>query len=203
MASASPVDAQLKQVAAGLRALKSRYEMYFQGVERIEPAVARSNFEKELQALKAQRVTNTALRFQIQQLAQSYQTLSTRWMRIARQIEEGTYKRDLRRAKKLAQRHERNSQPPAAPEVPLDIPIEVAPRQRVRSNPAMERLFSDYRSAKRAAGQDTAGLSYESMAKKLAPKVAQLNRKYGAGNYQMDVVTDEEGRIRIRTRGKP
>jgi len=83
-----------------LSRVKHLYEQHFQGIERIEPAIPRKQFDRAMHQLRKSQPRNTALRFRYQTLVQRYTTLQTYWRRIARQIEEGTYRRDLLRARK-------------------------------------------------------------------------------------------------------
>lgn len=90
----------LSDAEVQLSRIKHLYEQYFQGIERIEPQIPRKQFDRMLHQLRKTQPRNTALRFRFQTLIQRYTTLQTYWKRIARQIEEGTYRRDLLRARK-------------------------------------------------------------------------------------------------------
>jgi len=79
--------------------LRSLYDQYFMGIERIEPQTARKDVERRIQILRKTQIRNTALRFRFQNVLLRYNTFSAHWMRICRQIEEGTYKHHLRKAK--------------------------------------------------------------------------------------------------------
>lgn len=83
-----------------LSRIKHLYEQWFQGIERIEPQIPRKQFDRALHELRKIKPRNTALRFRFQTLIQRYTTLQTYWRRIGRQIEEGTYRRDLLRARR-------------------------------------------------------------------------------------------------------
>ena len=83
-----------------LSRVKHLYEQWFQGIERIEPQIPRKRFDRTVHALRKEQPRNTALRFRFQTLIQRYTTLQTYWRRIGRQIEEGTYRRDLLRARR-------------------------------------------------------------------------------------------------------
>jgi len=83
-----------------LSRIKHLYEQWFQGIERIEPQIPRKQFDRALHELRKESPRNTALRFRFQTLIQRYTTLQTYWRRIGRQIEEGTYRRDLLRARR-------------------------------------------------------------------------------------------------------
>ncbi len=83
-----------------LSRIKHLYEQWFQGIERLEPQIARKQFDRMLHELRKVKPRNTALRFRYNMLIQRYTTLQTYWRRVARQIEEGTYRRDLLRARR-------------------------------------------------------------------------------------------------------
>lgn len=100
------------------------YEQWFAGIERIEPARERDAFDKLMRTLQQDRPNNTASRFRHQQLTQRYATYTTYWRRIARQIEEGTYKRDIAKARKNKQRREQESSPRGGA-FELDVEVEL------------------------------------------------------------------------------
>jgi hypothetical protein len=90
----------LSDAEVQLSRIKHLYEQWFQGIERIEPQIPRKQFVRTLNLLHKERPRNTALRFRYQTLIQRYTTLQTYWRRIGRQIEEGTYRRDLLRVRR-------------------------------------------------------------------------------------------------------
>lgn len=90
----------LSDTEVQLSRIKHLYEQWFQGIERIEPQIPRKQFDRALHELRKTKPRNTALRFRFQTLLQRYTTLQTYWRRIGRQIEEGTYRRDLLRARR-------------------------------------------------------------------------------------------------------
>lgn len=93
------VDALLTELESRTDRLRALYEQYFLGFERLEPQVVRKDVERRMQALLRIPFRNTALRFRFTMLQQRYNTYQTYWMRTCRQIEEGTYKRQLQRLK--------------------------------------------------------------------------------------------------------
>lgn len=80
--------------------LKSLYQQYFMGIEKIPPHILRKDVERSIFRMRRSKIQNTRVRFKFQQLVQRYNTYDQYWGRIMRQIEKGTYKRDLRRAAK-------------------------------------------------------------------------------------------------------
>jgi hypothetical protein len=74
--------------------LRSQYELYFMGIEKIEPVISRDKAKGEIRKLIGPHVKNTALKFKIQQLKARLISLENYWERTNRQREAGTYRRD-------------------------------------------------------------------------------------------------------------
>lgn len=94
---------ELSDACAALEAeveeLKVKYEMYFLGVELREPAKWREETKKKVVRLKEQFTRNTGLRFRLQSLHARFISYERLWLRSAREREEGTYRRDLFKAR--------------------------------------------------------------------------------------------------------
>lgn len=116
-------DQVLHDTEVKLARLRALYEQYFQGIEKLEPHVARKDMDRSVELLRKSLPRNTALRFRMQQLAARYGTYITYWQRISRQIEEGTYKRDILRAQrsKSAPSHHGASEEASAWEIEVDV----------------------------------------------------------------------------------
>uniref|UniRef100_UPI001CDA8C7D hypothetical protein n=1 Tax=Stigmatella hybrida TaxID=394097 RepID=UPI001CDA8C7D len=87
-----------------LAALRATYEQYFLGNERFPPSRAHEDFKKRLMKLKGSNVRNTAAKFRLNSLQNKFLTYERLWMRTLQEIEAGTYKRDLLKAKRRAQK---------------------------------------------------------------------------------------------------
>ncbi len=112
----------LKDLDVRLNQLKALYEQWFQGYERLPPVKRRDALERELLRARKNQPLNTALKFRFQTLWQRWTTLSTHWQRVTRQIEEGTYKRDIQRMKRRRKRREERAQPRgSAVEIDVDL----------------------------------------------------------------------------------
>ena len=113
----------LSDAEVQLSRIKHLYEQWFQGIERIEPQIPRKQFDRALHELRKVKPRNTALRFRFQTLIQRYTTLQTYWRRIGRQIEEGTYRRDLLRARRRreASRAERQQERAGRSSSPVEL----------------------------------------------------------------------------------
>ena len=72
--------------------LRALYEQWFQGLERLEPTIPRKNFDRFMEQLRRDRPRVTGLKFRYHNLVQRYTTYVMYWRKVARQIEEGTYR---------------------------------------------------------------------------------------------------------------
>jgi hypothetical protein len=93
------IEKLIGELEIGLDRLRSLYEQYFMGLERIEPAVVRKDVDRRVYVLRREQIRNTGLRFRFQMLLQRYNTFQAHWQRICREIENGTYKRHMARAR--------------------------------------------------------------------------------------------------------
>ena len=116
-------DVLLHDAEVKMKRLKALYEQWFQGVERLEPTVPRKDLDRLFQALNKEKPRNTAARFRLQQLQARYNVYVSYWQRVARQIEEGTYERDLRRVRR--RRGGVPMEPSAAKTDELDVDVDV------------------------------------------------------------------------------
>jgi hypothetical protein len=112
----SEVEIQIGDVEVAIDRLRSLYDQYFMGIERIEPAVARKDVDRRIYLLRKEQIRNTALRFRFQMILQRYNMFQSHWQRVCREIENGTYKRHVVRAEQRFGRtgpKRRSSAPPA------------------------------------------------------------------------------------------
>jgi hypothetical protein len=79
--------------------LKVRYEMWFLGVERNEPNRVREELKKKVLRLKERFTRNAGIRFRVQSLHARFISYERLWLRSAREKEEGTYRRDVFKAR--------------------------------------------------------------------------------------------------------
>ncbi len=89
----------LEELELKVDRLRALYDQYFMGIEKIEPLVQRKDVDRRIYQMRREQIRNTALRFKFNMIVQRFTTFATYWQRVARQIEEGTYRRDLMRAR--------------------------------------------------------------------------------------------------------
>jgi hypothetical protein len=95
--------------------VRSLYEQYFMGIEKLEPTVPRKDIDRRIHILRKEQIRNTALRFRFQMVLQRYNTYQTHWQRICRDIENGTYKRHVIRALRRFGSKRPSQRPPSSP----------------------------------------------------------------------------------------
>ena len=96
------VDVALEELENRLERLRALYEQYFMGIERIEPAIPRKDIDRRIYVLRREKIRNTAKRFKLQTIISRYNTFQQYWQRICREIEQGTYKRHVIKAERIA-----------------------------------------------------------------------------------------------------
>jgi hypothetical protein len=100
-----------------LETLKARYEQYFLGIEKLAPNRWREEVKKKVMRLKGAFTRNAALKFRIQSLHARFLSYERLWLRSTREKEEGTYYRDVFKAR-LRGQHEEEAAPPSEPPPP-------------------------------------------------------------------------------------
>jgi len=96
--SAQSLAARVDELERALERLRATYEAYFLGIERRAPEMARQQLHHKLLELQGVPMVNTALRFRFQNLVQRFTQLAGHWNRTLREIEAGTYRRDVLKA---------------------------------------------------------------------------------------------------------
>jgi hypothetical protein len=201
------LNAEVGAAEEELEALKARYEMWFLGVERREPARWRDDVKKKVLRLKTAFTRNAGLRFRIQSLNARYLAYERMWLRSAREKEDGTYRRDVFKARLHARAAERKAQAearqareagqpasPAAPAAPVATPAASGAARPAAPAPAapagdarMRALYEEYIAAKKRCNEDVSRLTYDSVAKSIAKQVPDLMARYKAKSVDFKV----------------
>ncbi|HSN16133.1 MAG TPA: hypothetical protein VLT61_15980, partial [Anaeromyxobacteraceae bacterium] len=104
-----------------LEEIKVRYEKYFLGVERKPPHREREELKKKVLRLKSAFTRNAGLKFRVQSLHARFLSYERMWERSVREKEEGTYHRDVFKARihrqaqeqRAAEKEKEEAPPPA------------------------------------------------------------------------------------------
>jgi hypothetical protein len=87
----------LDELVKKMDRLKVLYEQYFMGIEKIEPQTARKEVTRKMLELTQLNIRNTAIRYRFNALNQKFGVYTTYWNRTLREIERGTYIRNVAR----------------------------------------------------------------------------------------------------------
>ncbi|MET0401202.1 MAG: MXAN_5187 C-terminal domain-containing protein [Cystobacter sp.] len=83
-----------------IAALKVTYEQYFMGIDRTPPTRQYEDLKKRVMRLKTSFVRNTSAKFRVQSIHGKFVTYERLWQRTMQEIENGTYKRDVAKARR-------------------------------------------------------------------------------------------------------
>jgi murein L,D-transpeptidase YcbB/YkuD len=168
----------LDQVEEAMTGLQVLYEKYFLGLDRRPPDAQRRQVSEKMRVLKTTTVKNTALKFRIQTLFAKLIAFERMWDRTLREIEEGTYKRDVYKAKLREARRGSGEQRPA----------QSAAASSQLSDQMIRKLYDTYLVARQRTGESTAGLTYEGIAGRIRAQVTDLMARHKARNVEFKVV---------------
>jgi hypothetical protein len=177
------------KIEEDLEALKARFEMYFLGIERREPAREREELKRRVAHLKGEFTRNTGLRFRIQTLHARFLSYERMWMRSTREREEGTYRRDLARLRRRAPAASSTAADPLAAKTGKSEKAAPPPAPAVpgMSEAKLRALYDEYLGAKKRCGEDVSRFSYEALARTVAKQVPELIAKYQAKTVEFRV----------------
>jgi hypothetical protein len=177
--------------------LRNAYEQYFLGTERLPPASAHQELKKKLDRLRMSFVRNTAVNFKIQGLYTKFTTYERLWNRTLQEMENGTYRRDLfkarLRAKPTVAKTTLPLAKPAAPPAnqppgPAQPPVT---SQGELSEGKIKAIYDAYVTAKKRCNEDTAGLNLEGLAATLKKQVPELLKQHNAKSVDFKVLIKE------------
>ncbi|MFB1484808.1 MXAN_5187 C-terminal domain-containing protein [Corallococcus sp. RDP092CA] len=95
---------ECEELEAAIAELRNSYEQYFMGMERQAPIRAHEDLKKRMMKLKGAFVRSTAVKFRVQSLHNKFLTYERLWTRTLQEIEDGTYRRDLAKARRRAEK---------------------------------------------------------------------------------------------------
>jgi hypothetical protein len=167
---------ELSDLDEGIQELHVLYEKYFLGIDRKPPEQERKRISDKAREMRATTIRNTALKFKINTLFAKLISFERMWDRTLREIEDGTYKRDVFKAKLRSQDRD-------------DAPTRrSAPAGPTISDANLRRLYDTYVVARQRCGESTEGLSFDSMASRIRSQVPELMRQHKAKNIEFKVV---------------
>jgi len=99
---AEVIEELLELLDKTLDRVKVLYEQYFLGMQKQPPTHLHSDVERKLRDLTQMSIRNTALRYRFATLQQKFGSYNSYWRRTLKQIESGTYHRNLSKISRQA-----------------------------------------------------------------------------------------------------
>ena len=197
-------DKQVVVLEKRLEQLRSSYDQYFQGIERVEPLPERADLRRQIRQIRTIQSRNTGLRFRINQLVAKFNVYEDYWNRIARQVEEGTYSREIAiaryRFKKRTEGVSEREKIAAASSLPKNLPTEKAAADAASSGASVSSVLTDdklsaiyeaYRTAKLRCQENVSGLTKEVMAASIKKQVSVIMSKHKCKSIEFKVIIKE------------
>lgn len=199
----------IQLLEARLGELRVAYEKYFAGVEKIEPIRLRDEVQRMVRKAGTLFITNTGLKFKRDSIIAQFNTLSQHWNRILKQIEDGTYQRDIFRMR-LKDKERGIAGPPPGPGGHAGAPGSAKPGAEAAGNapsptgkppapggpapkgaPAQSGEYASvYQSlvaAKKRLGEPTNNISYNALEWSLKKEAEAIKKKFKARRVEFTV----------------
>jgi hypothetical protein len=94
------LEERIGELERKLDRLRGLYESFFMGIERAPPNVPRRELNRLILEMQQIQIANASMRFRFQAIMQRWVLFTSYWNRTMREIESGTYRRDLARAQR-------------------------------------------------------------------------------------------------------
>jgi hypothetical protein len=204
---------EIQQLEARLNELRVAYEKYFAGVEKLEPIRLRNEVQKIVRRTGTFFITNTGLKFKRDSLIAQFNTLTQYWNRVLKQIEDGTYQRDIFKMR-LKDRERGVAAPqtpaprttpaaaaptagtgkvgaeggPIAPTVPGKTPAAGPPAKSSPEKPGeYDNVYQSLVAAKKRLGEPTENISYNALEWSLKTQAEAIKKKFKASRVDFTV----------------
>lgn len=164
--------------------LKTSYEQYFLGYQKIAPENLRLEVEKLIRLLTGQRITNTGLNFRLNAVASKFNSYRTYWDRTLREIEEGRYVRDKFKMKL----HE-------AAKPPMSLSQSPRPTAGTSEGDAIKKVYDEYVKARKETNEPIP--KFEAVADLINKQTPVIKEKYKAASVDFKVVI-EDGKAKLK-----
>jgi hypothetical protein len=205
--TAEEVDARLEEMGRKMDRLRVLYENFFMGIDRTPPNVPRRDLNRLILEMQQTPIKNATMRFRFQTLQQRWVLMTTYWNRTLREIEMGTYRRDLDRANRhMAAKGGAHNQQAARAVSASSASTPAAPRPAAAPQAlpglrdgALEDFYQRYVKAHTDAVGAPPKASLEQMRAKLQQDLPKILAQQNCARVELDVAVDG-GKVRLRAR---
>jgi hypothetical protein len=196
-------DSELSGLENSLRSLNAQYDAFLYGSSHKPPVEIRRRVGQQIRRLSTTEPESSAERFRFQALQVRYNALCERWDRLQSEKESGRRPGIYSHFVRLG--GSATGTPAARPNARAAASVEkleevVEKESRPGEDPERD-LFRRYVEARRAGGEDVAGLRFDRFAEKLAEQRESLKAHFGNAEIVFDVA-ERDGKIRLVARPK-
>jgi len=179
------VTGEIVKLEKKLNQLKTEYDKYFTGIERIEPSRLRDEVQRIIRQAGTWHITNTATKFKRDNLVAQFNSYTQYWNRILRRIEEGTYERDVFKMNLKERSGPANPPKSASPEA-----------SRNATSDGYDSVYTAMVNARKKAGI-TNSMDRKTFEENLRRQSETIKKKYGASRVDF-VVGEKDGKPVIK-----
>lgn len=169
------IEKDIEEIITKTERLRIMYEQYFMGLIKENPISIREKVASLIRKHHGENIKNARLKFRYQQGIAKFNTYCVYWDRILRKIDEGTYEKDVFRAKL----HDKN------------------PKQSEQPSDQMFDLYQNYQTAKDSLSQKLDNVSYKKFHQQLMQKKEMLEKKYKDMSISFKITT-ENNKVSIK-----
>lgn len=194
---------QISAFEAELARLHRVFEQYFLGIERLAPINERDDLKRRLLRFRGEMGrASTAVRFRANTLWQRFTSYDQMWTRTLKQIEEGTYHRDVQKAKRRAKHYAALGQEDPLSEgakgKPSETPAAAAPaaaaaaaqaarRDGGLSDAQISKIYDTYLMARKRTGE-SGNISKATLARQLRQRAQSLSEQHACDGVAFKIV---------------
>lgn len=169
-----------------IKQLKFEYNLYFTGSRPREPVMLRGEVQKLVTRYSNTGIPNTAQRFKFNTITSRYFALRRQWDAILKQIEDGTYKLHIFKAKLR--------------EHGVDDEKSVSPTSEAARNETTgggSDLFEAYENARRECGEAPGGITRGKLDQLVEQQRSAIRARFGCDEVRFRVVV-ENGKAKLK-----
>jgi len=177
------IDEELDELDHNLKRLRVEYDQYFLGILKRPPEVLQGRVLKVIIKYANAKLRKTHHKFRFNQLNSKFQIYRQQWGRTMRQIEQGTYKGHLFKAK-LHERERGISDATPHPVAGASKPA-AAPKAG-----AIDQLYEALSAARKRAGDSSPALDRAKLAELVKSQTAAIREKHPGAKVKFKVSID-------------
>lgn len=110
------MEAELRELTDRVEELRTKYDRYFMGLDRIPPERFRAKLERDMRNSKLLKSHKTEMKFRFKNVTSRFTTYRRYWDRVMRMIEEGRFKREKGALGKMGKAGQPKGGPAPAPD---------------------------------------------------------------------------------------